>query len=150
MIELDTNAARGNRAKSFEFIKVDARIFTTITVSIHENEDPVHATLNALEKRSSEIMNSVVRVQIEMPEEMESAFQESRVRQALVTAHHVAGIEKRVIRSRRTRLDSQDSTALSPIQALRQYAIARKMSPEREQRLVEQAEHLIQEELEGN
>ena len=95
-------------------------------------------------------MNSVVRVQIEMPEEMESAFQESRIRQALVTAHHVAGIEKRVIRSRRTRLDSQDSTAMSPIQALRQYAIARKMSPEREQRLVEQAEHLIQEELEGN
>jgi exonuclease SbcD len=149
VIDLDTSAARGERMKSFQFVTVAARTFTTVQVTVRADQDPTETTVNAISKKADEVAGAVVRVRIEMPEVVESAFQETPIRQALAAAHHIAGIERQVIRTRRTRLGDESAATLTPLQALRQYAGLRNMTAEREHRLLEQGERLIQEELEG-
>jgi exonuclease SbcD len=149
VIDLDTSAARGERMKSFQFVTVAARTFTTVQVNVRADQDPTEVTVNAIAKKADDITGAVVRVRVEMPEEVEPAFQETPIRQALAPAHQIAGIERQVIRTRRTRLGDESAATLTPMQALRQYAGLRNMAEDRERRLIEQGEQLIHEELEG-
>ena len=85
-----------------------------------------------------------------MEAEQEPAFSESAVRQALGAAFHVAGIERRVQRDRRTRLPAGDVEQLGPLDALRRYFEAKAVPSDREQLLVRYASRLIQDEMEGS
>jgi exonuclease SbcD len=82
--------------------------------------------------------------------ELDHAFSEARVRQALTSAFHLAGIERTVHRERRTRLGSEDAERISPMMALRRYLESRNTPDAREKVLVDYAEQLMQEELEAN
>ena len=100
----------------------------------------------ALDER---LEDSIVRMRISMEAEQEPAFSEARVRQALTSAFHLAGIERTVHRERRTRLGAEDAEKISPMVALRRYLESRNTAEARETLLVDYAERLLQEELDG-
>jgi hypothetical protein len=84
-----------------------------------------------------------------MDAEQEPAFSEARVRQALTSAFHLAGIERTVHRERRTRLGTEDAEKISPMMALRRYLESRNTAADREKVLIDYAERLLTEEIEG-
>lgn len=150
LIELDETKPRGERNVTIEFVEVDARPMLTIDVTTRPGEDPTDAAMEVLGKYVGEgLERSIVRVRIAMEAEQEPAFSEARVRQALTSAYHLAGVERQVHRERRTRLGSDDAEKISPLTALRRYLESRNTSPDREQTLVAYAERLLTEEIEG-
>jgi hypothetical protein len=90
-----------------------------------------------------------VRMRISMEAEQEPAFSEARVRQALTSAFHLAGIDRTVHRERRTRLGAEDAEKISPLVALRRYLESRNTAEAREEVLVQYAEYLLEEEVEA-
>ena len=122
----------------------------TIDVKARAGEDPTDAALEAVGKHVGEgLEEAIVRVRIAMEAEQEPAFREAAVRQALASAYYLAGVERDVHREHRTRLGADDAEKLTPIAALHKYFESRNMPEDREKVLVEYAERLIQEEVEG-
>ncbi len=148
IVDIDPAKPQGERLVSYDFVAVDARPMLTIDVPTRAAEDPTDAALEAVGKHSGEgLERSIVRLRVEMTAEQEPAFRESAVRQALASAFHVAGVERRVHRDRRTRLATDDAERLGPIDALRRYFEAKSTPADREQSLVAYAERLLEEDL---
>jgi hypothetical protein len=123
----------------------------TIDVTTKPGEDPTDAAMEVLGKYVGEgLEQSIVRVRIAMEAEQEPAFNEARVRQALTSAFHLAGVERQVHRERRTRLGTDDAEKISPMMALRRYLESRNTSADRERTLVAYAERLLTEEIESD
>ena len=127
-----------------------ARPFFTLTIKTSGNEDPTMTTLAAIERVHSQLKDTVIRVQVTMAEEAESQFREGSVRIALESAHYIAGIERKIERSHRTRLSTEAAETLSPIEVFQQFLDSRKAPIDRKKLLIEHAQRLIQEELEGD
>ncbi|MDA1036432.1 MAG: exonuclease subunit SbcD, partial [Chloroflexi bacterium] len=99
LIELDAAKPRGERIVSCDFVQVDARRMLTMDVQTRPGEDPTDAALEVAGKFAGEgLEDSIVRMRISMEAEQEPAFSEARVRQALTSAFHLAGIERTVHR----------------------------------------------------
>ena len=151
MIELDTAKPRTERVLSCDFIQVDARRMLTMDVKTRPGEDPTDAALEVAGKFAGEgLEDSIVRMRISMEADQEPAFSEARVRQALTSAFHLAGIERTVHRERRTRLGAEDAEKISPLVALRRYLESRNTAEAREEVLVQYAEYLLEEEVESD
>jgi exonuclease SbcD len=148
VFELEPSAARGERVTSFEFVSVSARPFLTLAAKVLPDEDPTAVTVAAIERAGEKLAGAVVRVRVEMPEEVEASFRETAARQALEPAHYVAAIERQVHRSRRTRMGSEAAESLTPMEALQHYLASRDTPEAREKLLLEHGERLIREELE--
>ena len=150
MVDLDPAKPQGERLAGYDFVPVDARPMLTIDVQTRPSEDPTDAALEAVGKHAGEgLERSIVRLRVEMDAEQEPTFREPAVRQALVSAFHLAGIERRVRRTRRTRLAADDAERFGPLDALRRYFESRSVPAERERALVRYAEGLLQEEAAG-
>ena len=150
VVDLDESAPQGQRLRDWRFVAVDARPMLTISVKPHAGEDPTDAALEAIGKHVGEgLERSIVRVRVEMEAEQEPAFRETAVRQALSGAFYVAGVERRVHREHRTRIDTEEAERLTPMAALHRYLESRGTASDREAMLTAYAERLIQEEVEG-
>jgi len=150
LIEIDITKPRGERIMSCDFVQVDARQMLTIDVKTMAGENPTDAALEVAGKFAGEgLEDSIVRMRISMEADQEPAFSEARVRQALTAAFHLAGIERTVHRERRTRLGPEDAEKMPPMLALRRYLESRNTAEARETVLVDYAERLLREELEG-
>ncbi|MCH7481870.1 MAG: exonuclease subunit SbcD [Chloroflexi bacterium] len=154
VIDVDPSKPRGERMSSFSFVPVAARAMLTIDVAVRSGEDPTDAVLAAIGKHAGSgsgqaIEGAIVRVRVSMDAEQEPAFRETAVRQALAAAHYVTGIERSVRREARTRLGTDEAERLGPIEALRRYLGSKNTPAERERVLIERAEALIREEVEG-
>ena len=150
VIDLDHTKPRGDRNVAIEFVPVAARKMLTMDVATSPGEDPTDAALEVAGKFAGEgLEESIVRMRITMEAEQEPAFSEARVRQALTSAFHLAGIDRTVHRERRTRLGTEDAEKISPMMALRRYLESRNTPADREKQLTEYAELLLAEELEG-
>ena len=147
IIDLDTEAPRGQRLTDFRFQPVGARRFLTIEVAVDADEDPTQETIKAIARRH--VADAIVRVKITMPQEVEAQLRENEVRDALAAAHFVAPIVRDVTRERRTRLGGASVEGLSPQEALRLYLETTKAPAERAQVLLSYAERLINEEAES-
>lgn len=151
LVELDQTKPRGERNVTCTFVPVDARKMLTMDVQTGPGEDPTDAALEVAGKFAGEgLEESIVRMRISMDAEQEPAFSEARVRQALTSAFHLAGIERTVHRERRMRLGGEDAEHISPMLALRRYLESRNTANAREKVLVEYAEKIMQEELNGD
>ena len=148
VVDLEPSAPRGERIQRMEFVPVDARPMRTITVDAAAGQDPTEAALSAI-RRAKDVEGAIVRLRVSMDAADASAFRESAVREALASAHAVAGIERRVRNPRRTRLGEDDGDSLSPTEALRRYLGSRALPAEREQALMEHAGELLREEQEA-
>ena len=147
VIDLDTNAPRGQRMIDFRFQPVAARRFLTIEVKVDADGDPTQEAIRAIARRH--VADAIVRVRITMPQEVEAQLRESEVRAALSEAHYIAPIVRDVTRERRTRLGTASVEGLSPQEALRLYLDTANVPKERSRVLMGYAERLINEESEG-
>lgn len=145
VIDIDETKPQGNRLNSFDFHPVHARIFLTIDVDIHQNDDPTQKVLDAISRK--QVDGAIVRVRIKLPEQLESQLREGEVRQSLSNAHYIAAIQRDVMRERRTRITAEASRGVSPREALRLYLKSRNTAPHLEEVLMQQAEALMREEL---
>ena len=149
LVELDQTKPHGERNVTCTFVPLAARPMLTMDVAVQPGEDPTDAALEVAGKFAGEgLEESIVRMRISMNAEQEPAFSEARVRQALTSAYHLAGIDRTVRRERRTRLGSDDAERISPMMALRRYLESRNTPDAREKVLVDYAERIMQEELE--
>lgn len=145
LVELDPARPPGARA-SWEFIPVKARPFLTINVELSPGDaDPTEAVLRAVARHA--IAGAVVRLRVKLPAELEGRLSDRAIGQALSTAHYVAGIEREVLRERRTRLGGAVQ-GLTPEQALERYLESREgLDPETKRRALERGRELIGQEL---
>ena len=150
IVDLDPAKPRGERVSAFNFVPVDARPLLTIDVRVRPGDDPTEAALAAIAHHpGDELGRSIVRLRVAMDAEAEPGFREAAVRQALSAAHVVAGVEKQVSRDQRTRLGAEEAESLTPLEALGRYFGSRGVAEEREKTLMERAEQLVRDELEG-
>ncbi len=148
VIDLDekSRAVGSSRLRGFDFHPVKARPFLTIDVDVPPgDEDPTQRVLDTIARKY--VTDAIVRVRIQLSEEMEPRLRDSDIRDALFTAHYVAGIQRDVTRSRRTRLTPESSRGLGPREALRLYLDSRSTDPERADVLLRYADILLREEL---
>ena len=94
------------------------------------------------------IDNSVIRVRIEVPEELQSRLREVSIREALAKAHYIAGIQRTVTRQNRTRISPEASHGLSIKEALNLYLDTRQTEQKRKEVLLYHADSLLREEFE--
>ena len=158
VIDVDPSSPRGERVTDFRFVPIAARAMLTIDVAVRSGEDPTDAALEAIGKHAGSgpstgsgqaLEGAIVRVRLSMDAEQEPAFRETAVRQALGPAHYVVGIERSVRRTSRTRLGTGEAEKLGPLDALRRYLASKDTPADRERVLVERAEQLVREEIEG-
>ena len=71
------------------------------------DDDPTQRVLDAISQKY--VDDAIVRVRVKLPEEVESRLNETAIRNALAAAHHVAGVNREVVRSRRTRIAPEAS-----------------------------------------
>ena len=147
VIDLDPDAPQGQRLKGFEFQQVAARPFVTVDVNVPDGaEDPTGDVLRAIAKK--DVDDAVVRVRIALPAEAERHLREGEVRQALQSAHYVAAINRDVVDSeRRTRIGADAARGLRPMQALRLYLESRGLDQERRDRVMRQAQDLLDDDI---
>ena len=135
----------GSKGKhvTYEFHKVNARRFTTVTIDIaSEDTDPTAAVLKAITRHRAAIENAVVRVHISLPGAQEACIRDVEINRALKVAHY-AVVAKEVKQEPRIRMGELPSQGLSPIEALRKYLETKKVREERRQVLLEYGEKLI-------
>ena len=144
VVDLDTAAPPGQRLSEFRFHPLEARPFVTIDVTLTAYDpDPTQTVLRAISRK--DVTDAVVRVRINLPQEMEAQLRESEIRQALEPAHYIAAInQESPDSSRRTRLAGESTEGLQPIEALRLYLNSRDMDSERQQRIMQRAQDLIE------
>ena len=144
VVELDTSQPQGMRLSSFEFVKNSAREFVTVDVKIAAgDEDPTATVIKAIQ--GHDLAGAIVRLRLTLPAELEALLLESKIRDALATAHYVASISKDIEDRSRTRLSDANTLGISPKDALRMYLDTRKVANDRAAVLMEYAEALIEE-----
>ncbi len=141
VVELDENAARGKRLKSYEFHRVEARRFLTIRVDA-DTDNPAETVLQAIAKK--DVKDAIVRLQIKVSAAKEGLLQENEIRKTLKEAYFVAAINKEVDREHRSRLESYPAEGLTSLQALKLYLESKKTPKDRTQVLLEYGERLMQ------
>ncbi len=144
VIELDPAQPQGSRLASFEFVSSDARKFLTIDIDLSSgDEDPTATVISAIE--AEDLSGAIVRLRISLPAELEPMLVESRIRDALGAANHVASISKDVADRARTRLQDANTRGLTPKDALQLYFDTRGVPHDRASVLLRYAEELIAE-----
>ena len=144
VVEIDTSQPQGSRLKSFEFVKNSARKFVTIDVKLTAgDEDPTATVIRTID--AHDLKDTIVRLRITLPAELEALLLESRIRDALGQAHYVASISKDVVDRVRTRIQDSNARGLSPKDALRLYLDTRNVPDDRAKVLMQYAEDLISE-----
>ncbi len=144
VVDLDPSAPQGQRVTDFSFQPVNARRFVTIDVTIAPGEpDPTAVVLRAIGRR--EVADAVVRVRIRLPAASDPLLREGEIREALRSAHFIAAISRDVEGARRTRLASDESEGLQPLQALRLFLEGKETSSQRKDTVLRYAEELIAE-----
>jgi exonuclease SbcD len=114
-----------DRQVSFRFQPVKSRSFLTINVNIGPEEpDPTRAVLQAVS--SQDITDTVVRVQVSIPEHLDRLLNEGEIRKALNNAHYIAAIARDIEREHRPRMPVASVESLEPMEALRAYLSTKK------------------------
>ena len=128
---------------SFTFVPTTARKFLTITINLDAKDpDPTQTIINEIRKK--DIADKIVRVVINIPAECEEEIKMDQIKKALKEANFIAGISRNVERIARERLDiGSEVESLTPLQALNKYFESKKYSAEKQKKLAEYADKLI-------
>ena len=143
VIDLDPSKSPGERLKEFHFQTVNARRFVTIEVSIKNGEDPTEKTIAEISKQN--IDDAIVRIKVNIPEDMESLLRESDIRDSLSNAKFITPVVKDIERSRRNRLGNTSVETLTTQEVLESYFDITNVDPERKKVLMNYADNLINE-----
>ena len=129
---------------SFQFIPTNARRFLTITVDLKSQDpDPTQTILDEIKKHDLE--DKIVKLEINIPAELDRDIKMDRIKKALYLAHLVAGISRNVERQEREKIDLGKAVeTLTPIAALKKYFEAKKYSPAKQKELETYAAQLLE------
>ncbi len=125
----------------WKFVPVDARPFVTVRVDVRTSYDPTADVIAAIE--AQEVAKAVVRVVILTTVEREAELRDRDIERALDDAYYVAAIHKDVDRIARSRLGTDSPEALSSIELLKRYLIAKETPGERQAVLLQRAEAIM-------
>jgi exonuclease SbcD len=146
-VDIETDPSSGKRHVSFEFHPVNSRRFLTINVALEADElDPTGTVVKAIAGRGEEIRDSVVRLNITMPAQLEGQLRDNDLRDALKEAHSFAiGRDiQRAASEGRLKLGNRTAEEITPLEALKAYLESQKIPPERARVLLEYGEKLIE------
>ena len=133
-----------NYSTTFQFIPTNARVFRTIKISL-KPADPSPTQTILDEIRKHDIKDAIVRVIIDIPAECNEQIQMDLIKKALKDANFIAGISRNVERKERLKIDGADEVErLTPIEALKKYFEAKKISPEKQKELEKYAAELLE------
>ncbi|UCG10534.1 MAG: exonuclease SbcCD subunit D [Dehalococcoidia bacterium] len=139
---VEINEKDGQREVSFAFHPVSGRRFVTINVSIESTDpDPTLTVLRAISREK--VKDTIVRLQISLPAELEGQLRDSDLRDALKEAHYLT-LSKEIEREARLRLGEFAAEEITPLDALKKYLESKNVSPQRTRVLLEYAEKLIE------
>ena len=145
VVEITTNSD-GTRDTTYQFQPIPGRQFISIDVEIeNDDNDPTQTVLDKIQRVPTEIEDSIVRLDITLPEGAEGLLRDSEIRTALKPAHYTS-IAKKVIRSVRTRLGTNASAeAITPVEALQAWLDISTFSPAKKEQLLQYGTELIKE-----
>ncbi len=142
VVDIEQEPESDKRRASYQFHQVTGRTFRTIDVDIQpEDEDPTATILEEIHRAEDAVNNSVVRLQISLPEEAEGQIRDAEIREALKGAYY-STVSKDISRESRIRLGGESVEEVAPLEALKAYLEAN-FSPERAEILLEYGEKLI-------
>ena len=147
VIDLDPSRIQGRRLVDFRFQQVNARNFTTIDVNVpKESRNPTQDILHAIDRHN--VSGAIVRLRISLTAEQSTILRDgdAAIRDALKDAHYIASINKQVAEERRSRLPPDTVNGLGPLKALALYLQSRETRPQRQEKLLQYARRLVEEE----
>jgi exonuclease SbcD len=145
VVDIEPDGETEERRVSFKFHRLSGRRFLTIDANIEPGEaDPTPVVIKAITEQAGDIGDSIVRLNISLPAELESELRDSDIRSALKEAHYFS-IARDIKRETRLRLGQLAAEEITPLEALKAYLNSKKVSPERTKTLLEYGARLIQE-----
>ncbi len=150
LLDIDPAKARGQRLVSYTFVPVKTRRFLTIDVKIEAGEiNPSAAVLREIERKQELIRDSIVRVRVHLPADVQSDIAEPEIRRALKEARQISSISKEMESRSRPRLGGLTPEGLAPITALTEYLKINNVAPDRQKILLDYALSLQGDALRG-
>ena len=144
VIDIDPALPQGHRMSDFNFHPVSARPFISINISVNDSDLDSNRTIcDSIAKMN--IQDSVVRVKIEVPQDMEHLINDRQIREALNDAHYIASITKDVAHTTRARLSADLADGLSPMEAVELYLQNRDIDESHRASISRQAQEMIAE-----
>jgi len=145
LVEIEQDTSAGNRQVSFDFHPVRGRMFHTVNVNIDAKDtDPTETVLRAIRPDGEDkVRDAVVRVQIELPAELEGQLRDNDIRDALKETYYFT-VAKDIGRETRFRMGKTTAEEIAPHEALETY-LETNFPPDRARVLLEYGERLIQE-----
>ena len=144
VVELDPSEPQGRRMKDFKFETVNARRFLTIDVKLSADDPSPNQTVADRVSRHA-TRDAIVKLNIQMPANLEALLTDSEIRASLSDAHYIAAISRQITERPRTRLDGSYSEGLTPSQLLERYLDSRDTPPDRAKDLLQRGAQLIAE-----
>jgi exonuclease SbcD len=142
VVDIEPSADGGHKV-GHRFHPLDGRRFLTIKLDLEAGDvDPTARVLAAIAGHGEDVADAIVRLQLNLPAEVEGQLNDAEVRNALKTAHHFT-IAKDIQRETRLRLGQWTAEEISPAEALEVYLTTKKVSPERSRTLLEYGRRLI-------
>jgi DNA repair protein SbcD/Mre11 len=131
------------RQTGYSFHKLEGRRFLTIKVNIEASDgDPTGTVIGHI--TGQPVKDSIVRIQISLPEVGSSQINDPVIRNALKEAYYF-NISKESAKEVRLRLGKFTAEELTPLNALKAYLETKKVDPARAKLLMEYGEKLINE-----
>jgi exonuclease SbcD len=142
VVDIEPDTMEGQRKVSFEFHQVKTRRFLTINVDLKADDlDPTSSVLRAINNKTDEADNAVVRLNVTMPAELEGQLRDSDLRESLKDAHYYT-ISRDIQREARLRLGTAEE--IVPFDALKAYLETQEVPLERRKILLEYGKKLIE------
>jgi exonuclease SbcD len=140
-----TPDADGQRRVSFDFHPLEGRRFVTVGVKIEADDiEPTATVLKAIAEQSASIKDAIVRLQLELPAELEGQLRDGEIREALKEAYYFT-VAKEIRRETRVRLrEGGSAEEITPLQALKAYLESNQVPAERAKVLLEYGAKLIE------
>ena len=145
LVEIEQGNSAGNRKVSFDFHPVRGRMFHTVNVNIDAKDtDPTETVLRAIRPDGEDkVRDAIVRLQIELPAELEGQLRDNDLRDALKETYYFT-VAKDIGRETRFRMGKTTAEEIAPLEALKTY-LETNFPPDRAKLLLEYGERLIQE-----
>ena len=144
VVEIEPDAATGQRHVSFEFHPLSGRRFLTVNVALEpQDADPTATVIRAVAEQRDKVRDAVVRLNVSLPAQAEGQLRDSDLRDALKEAHYFT-VARDIQRETRLRLGNWTAEEITPLEALKAYLESKQVSPERTKVLLEYGEKLIE------
>jgi exonuclease SbcD len=148
--EIEIEQAGANKSVKYEFHEIDARKFTTLEVEIADGDvDPTCSVLCLIKENAELVRRAVVRLRISVPAHLAGLLKDVEIFKALKEAYNVS-IVREIGRPARTRGAGWSNKSLTALEALDKYMEINNVNAERQHKLHEYAERMINEKLSGD